>query len=207
MECTTLWSSKLSITGVQIKAEWTPVKKGTLALGRSLLLPTNMVLFCFDLVLLYYLWDFFFFLFNKIIFIYFHSRKSNKKVIKLSHPLIHTISTHKVIHVLTVLYFHIFFHSHTYTGILLSWTSLLFVFLNKVILYTFCILLFVLDMNILSIVLTQKQLTLCVYKQFIQPFSVKSPSGWFQFFYNYKQYCNKDSRCLHFHTKTFTSAE
>lgn len=160
MECTTLWSSKLSITGMQIKAEWTPVKnakKGTFALGRSLLFPANMVLFCFVLVLLCYLWDFFFFYYLIKLYLYiFHSKKSNKKVIKSSHPLIHTISTHKVINVFTVFYFYIFLHPHIYTGILLSCTSLLFVFLNKVILYTFCILLFLLNMNILSKVLTQK---------------------------------------------------
>ena len=57
MEFTALWSNKLSITGAQIKAEWTPVKtaeKGIFVQGGSLLLPTNMVLFCFVMALLYY---------------------------------------------------------------------------------------------------------------------------------------------------------
>lgn len=114
---------------------------------------------CFVLFWFYFVICEFFFFFYYLIKLYlyiFHSKKSNKKVIKSSHPLIHTISTHKVINVFTVFYFYIFLHPHIHTGILLSCTSLLFVFLNKVILYTFCILLFLLNMNILSKVLTQK---------------------------------------------------
>lgn len=107
------------------------------------------------------LFFFFFSLFKKSICIW-NKKSNNKKVTKSSHPLIHTNSTHKVSNALTVLYYAFTsFSTLTEIHIYLRMYFFAFLFYNEVILYTlFCILLFSLDMNILSINIdqTQKQL-------------------------------------------------